>query len=154
MRGLTRYFQGSQRGLPNGYRATSRPRTVGAYIERAAEAGLTWAEAESLTEAQVEGRLFTYVGRSEPQASAAIDFDWVRRELPRIGVTLQLLWGEYQLAAREVQVLPYQYSQFCELYAARRNQRRLRIRQTHRPRAHRTDQLPTSTFSAARGALG
>jgi transposase len=109
------------------------PSTVGAYIERAAEAGLTWADAEPLTEAEVEERLFTYVGRSEPKARAAIDFDWVHGELPRTGVTLQLLWGEYQAAAREAGVLPYQYSQFCELYAAWRNQRRLSMRQTHRP---------------------
>ncbi len=109
------------------------PSTVGAYIERAAEAGLSWADAEPLTEAEVEDRLFTYVGRSEPKARAAIDFDWVHAELPRAGVTLQLLWGEYQIAAREAGVLPYQYSQFCELYAAWRNQRRLSMRQTHRP---------------------
>jgi transposase len=107
--------------------------TVGSYIERAADAGLTWADAEPLTEAEVEGRLFAYVGRSEPKARAAIDFDWVHRELPRPGVTLQLLWGEYQVAAREAQVSPYQYSQFCELYAGWRNQRRLSMRQTHRP---------------------
>lgn len=109
------------------------PSTAGAYIERAVEAGLTWAEAEPLSEAEVEARLFTYVGRSEPKARATIDFDWVHGELSRPGVTLQLLWGEYQVAAREAQVAPYQYSQFCELYAAWRNQRRLSMRQTHRP---------------------
>jgi transposase len=109
------------------------PSTVGAYIERAVEAGLSWSEAEPLTEAEVEGRLFTYVGRSEPKARAPIDFEWLHRELPRTGVTLQLLWGEYQLAAREAQTLPYQYSQFCELYCVWRNQRRLSMRQAHRP---------------------
>jgi transposase len=109
------------------------PSTVGSYVERAAEAGLTWLDAEPLTEAEVEGRLFTYVGRSEPKARHVIDFDWIHAELPRTGVTLQLLWGEYQLAAREAGVVPYQYSQFCELYAGWRNQRRLSMRQTHRP---------------------
>jgi DNA-directed RNA polymerase specialized sigma24 family protein len=38
------------------------PSTAGAYIERAAQAGLTWADAQSLTEAVVEAKLFTYVG--------------------------------------------------------------------------------------------
>ena len=61
------------------------PSTVGAYIERAVEAGLTWAEAEPLSEAEVEARLFTYVGRSEPKARATIDFDWVHCELSRPG---------------------------------------------------------------------
>jgi transposase len=109
------------------------PSTVGAYIERAVDAGLTWAEAEPLSEAAVEARLFTYVGRSEPKARATIDFDWIHGELSRPGVTLQLLWGEYQVATREAQAAPYQYSQFCELYATWRNQRRLSMRQTHRP---------------------
>jgi DNA-directed RNA polymerase specialized sigma24 family protein len=48
------------------------PSTAGSYIERAAEAGIAWVDAESLTEAEVEAKLFTYVGRSEPQARAAI----------------------------------------------------------------------------------
>jgi transposase len=109
------------------------PSTAGSYIDRATEAGLTWAEAEPLSEAEVEALLFTYVGRSEPRARAAIDFDWIHRELRRHGVTLQLLWGEYQVAAQSAGVLAYQYSQFCELYATWRNRRRLSMRQTHRP---------------------
>lgn len=84
------------------------PSTVSAYLERAAEAGLTWADAAPLTEAEVEAKLFSYVGRSEPEARAAIYFDWVHSELSRPGVTLQLLWGEYQVAASDAQVLHYQ----------------------------------------------
>jgi hypothetical protein len=38
------------------------------------------------------------VGRNEPSARAPIDFVWVHRELRRTGVTLQLLWLEYQEA--------------------------------------------------------
>lgn len=109
------------------------PSTVAGYIERATDAGLTWADVEPLSEAEAEARLFTYVGRSEPKTRAALDFEWVHRELPQTGVTLQLLWGEYQAAARDAQRVPYQYSQFCELYAAWRDQRRLSMRQTHRP---------------------
>ena len=84
------------------------PSTVGSYIERAAEAGLTWTDAAPLTEAEVEDRLFTYVVRSEPNVRYAINFDLIHAELPRTCVTLQLLWGEYQLAAREAGVVPYQ----------------------------------------------
>ena len=35
-------------------------------------------------EAEVEARLFTYVGRSEPQARATVDFEWIHNELRRI----------------------------------------------------------------------
>ena len=109
------------------------PATVGDYLGRAMRAGLGWEQAQSLSEADVEAKLFTYIGRSEPEVRSAIDFDWVHRELRRHGVTLQLLWGDYQLATQKAAVRPYQYSQFCELYAAWRGQQRLSMRQTHRP---------------------
>lgn len=109
------------------------PSTVGDYLGRAARAGLAWEQARALSEAEVEARLFQYIGRSEPAARAAIDFDWVHRELARVGVTLQLLWGDYQLAAQNTGARPYQYSQFCERYAAWRDQRRLSKRQVHQP---------------------
>ena len=109
------------------------PATVSDYLSRAERAGLTWDQARLLSEAEVEARLFTYIGRSEPCSRAPIDFDWIHHELRRVGVTLQLLWGEYQVAAHNSDARPYQYSQFCELYAAWRNQRRLSMRQVHRP---------------------
>jgi transposase len=109
------------------------PATVSEYLQRAARAGLTWEQAHALSEAEVEARLFTYIGRSEPLSRAPVDFEWIHRELRRVGVTLQLLWGEYQIAAQSSGVRPYQYSQFCELYAAWRDQRRLSMRQVHRP---------------------
>jgi transposase len=109
------------------------PATVSDYLARAARAGLSWEKAQTLSEAEVEALLFTYIGRSEPEPRAAIDFDWVHRELRRHGVTLQLLWGDYQLAAQKGGVRAYQYSQFCELYASWRNRRRLSMRVTHRP---------------------
>ncbi len=46
---------------------------------------------------------------------------------------MQLLWGDYQLAAQKSGVRPHQYSQFCELYASWRDRRRLSMRQVHRP---------------------
>jgi len=109
------------------------PSTVCDYLSRAARAGLSWEQAKPLSDAEVEARLFRHVGRSEPAARAAIDFQWLHRELSRVGVTLQLLWGEYVAAAKQAGVRPYQYSQFCELYADWRDRRRLSMRQVHRP---------------------
>ena len=99
------------------------PATVSDYLDRAEQAGLTWAQASALSDAEVEGRLFKQLGHNEPVARAAIDYKWVHAELGRVGVTLQLLWGDYQLAAQKAGVRAYQYSQFCELYAAWRDQR-------------------------------
>jgi len=109
------------------------PSTVSGYLSRAECAGLTWEQAKPLSDAEVEARLFSYVGRSEPATRAAIDFNWVHGELGRVGVTLQLLWGEYETAAKQRGAQPYQYSQFCELYASWRDRRRLSMRQVQRP---------------------
>jgi hypothetical protein len=87
--------------------------SVSEYLTRAREAGLTWELASSLSDAEVEARLFKQLGRNEPSERAPIDFEWIHRELRRAGVTLQLLWVEYQqaVATRGDGARPYQYSQ-------------------------------------------
>jgi transposase len=109
------------------------PSTVSDYLSRAERAGVAWEHAKPLSDAEVEARLFQHLGRSEPSQRATIDLTWVHAELGRVGVTLQLLWGDYEAAARERGAQPYQYSQFCELYASWRDRRRLSMRQVHRP---------------------
>ena len=108
--------------------------SVSDYLRRAQDAGLTWQEAKGLTDTEVEQRLFRHLGRNEPSARAPIDFAWVHRELRRSAVTLQLLWLEYQesVAARGSGALPYQYSQFCDLYAGYRDKLEPSMRQVHR----------------------
>ena len=108
--------------------------TVGAYLARAEEAGLRWAEAEAMSDAEAEAKLFTQVGRNEPAARAPIDLGHVHMELRRAGVTLELLWTEYQQAAVDggSGLRPYQYSRFCELYRAYTKKFSPVMRQTHR----------------------
>jgi transposase len=108
--------------------------TAGDYVRRAKEAGLGWTEAETLSDAEVEARLFAQVGFHEPAARAPIDFGWVHQELRRAGVTLELLWTEYQQAVADGGSgrKGYQYSQFCELYRAYRKKLSPVMRQTHR----------------------
>ncbi len=87
-----------------------------------------------MTDAQVEARLFQQVGRNEPPARAPIPFGWVHLELRRAGVTLELLWHEYQtaIAGSGSGQNAYQYSQFCELYRAHKKKLSPVMRQTHR----------------------
>lgn len=108
--------------------------TVGEYLERAKAAGLTWQEAEQLSDAEVEERLFRDIGKNEPLARAPIDFNWVHMELRRAGVTLQLLWTEYQQAVADGPSgqRPYQYSQYCDLYREHRRKLQPSMRQVHR----------------------
>jgi transposase len=108
--------------------------TVGAYLKRAKEAGLRWEEAEALSDVETEARLFTQVGRNEPAARAPVDLGHVHLELRRAGVTLELLWAEYQQAVVDggSGLRPYQYSRFCELYRAYARKLSPVMRQTHR----------------------
>ena len=111
------------------------PATVSDYLARALRAGVGWQQAQSKSEAEVEAELFVPIGRSEPEVRCAVDFLWVHRELKRHGVTLQLLWSEYQCASQQASRRPYRYSQFCDLYDTWRGQRRISMRQKRRPGA-------------------
>ncbi len=108
--------------------------TVGDYLKRAVQAGLAWEEAAGLSDAEVESRLFEQVGWNEPVARAPIDFAWVHMELRRAGVTLELLWAEYQQAVVDGGSghKPFQYSRLCELYRVYARKLSPVMRQVHR----------------------
>jgi transposase len=106
--------------------------TVCGHLQRAAERGIGWEQAEPMSDAELEALLFRDAGRNQPAVRAPIDFGHVHRELRRTGVTLLLLWSEYQDGVVSCSdVKPYQYSQFCELYAAWRTRLSPSMRQVH-----------------------
>jgi transposase len=86
--------------------------SVNAYLNRAAEIDLQWADAQSLDEAELKQRLYP----STPPVNerfVAPDFGKIHQELKGKGVTRQLLWEEY------LQQYPdnaLKYSQFCQRY--------------------------------------
>lgn len=107
--------------------------TVVGYLKRARVAALTWERAADMTDEAVEAELFRDVGRNLPTTRAPIPFAHVHQDLSRVGVTLQLLWEEYQAAALAAGgSVPYRYSQFCELYGAWRRRLSPTMRQVHR----------------------
>jgi hypothetical protein len=59
--------------------------SVSEYLKRATARGLTWPEAQSISDADVEAYLFRAIGRSEPHGRTPIDFAWVHTELRRPG---------------------------------------------------------------------
>lgn len=93
--------------------------SVSDYLKRARAAGLPWEIVQTLSEAELELRLFKTTGTKEPTGRVAIDFEWVHREMRKKGVTLQLLCTEYEQAvvSSESHRLPCQYSRFCDLYS-------------------------------------
>jgi transposase len=86
--------------------------TVGEYLQRAREAGLSW----PLPADMGEDTLFELLFPKAPQASSRVipcpDWSLIHTELRKKSVTLRLLWVEY----REAHPDGYGYSQFCALY--------------------------------------
>jgi len=102
--------------------------TVLEYGYRAKAANLVWPFPEDLSDARLEALLFP------PAPPADIDrplpdWDHVRSELARKGVTMTLVWQEY---VRE-HPAGYRYSRFSELYRAWEGRHTYVMVQHHRP---------------------
>jgi transposase len=96
---------------------------VGKYVSLARVAGVGWELAQTLSDEDLEARLYhPALPRSSHQL--APDFGVVHQELKRPGVTLMLLWEEYATG----NPLAYKYTSFCIKYAefAKRQQRSMR----------------------------
>ena len=101
--------------------------TVNDYLNRARVAGLSWPLPEEMDDDQLERRLFPDVAGPtlrHPQP----DYEVLKKELAKKGVTLQLLWFEY----REEHPDGYGYSQFCERYRIWRRHQSVTMRQDHK----------------------
>ena len=100
---------------------------VSKYVQRAQERGLGWPLTADLDDGQLESLLFR---QSVPREHYAVpDFAHVHQELKRKGVTLQLLWEEYEAAHGE---RAYRYTQYCEHYTRYRGSLARSMRQVHR----------------------
>jgi transposase len=100
--------------------------TVGKFILLARAAGVDWTVAQTLSDEQLEARLYR---PAVPRASRQLepDYAWIHQELKRPGVTLQLLWEEYQRGCD----LAYKYTSFCVKYRAWAAALKRSMRQTH-----------------------
>lgn len=101
--------------------------TLADYLRRAEAAGLTWPLPTTLTDTELEARLFPPVALVPGEERPLPDWATVAREFRRKGVTLRLLWQEYQ--RDQPQALCY--SQFCALYRAWRQAEVPRMHQVH-----------------------
>jgi transposase len=89
-------------------------------------AGLGWPLPEGLDEEGV-GRLLFPV-REGNGVRPALDMIYLRNEMRKKSVTLQLLWEEYRNHAPD----GYSYSQFCQLYGDWLGRQAISLRQEHR----------------------
>jgi transposase len=98
-------------------------------VQRAKVAGVSWPLHEGLDTAALERKLFCQPERP-PGQHPVPDWNYVRRELTKTGVTKWLLWEEY----REQHPDGYAYSQFCNLYRLVEDHRRRHARGAPRSR--------------------
>ena len=95
-------------------------------ITRAKGAGLeSWEQVEPLDEATLEAMLYGPSVREELRPEP--DCQWIHRERPRTGVTLELLHEEY----RQRHPDGYGYTTFCDRYREWLGRRGLVMRQVH-----------------------
>jgi len=102
--------------------------TVGEYLRRATEAGLSWPLPVDLDDARLERLLFPPPPDLPIEARGIPDWAQTRQELKHKGVTLFLLWQEYRANHPE----GYQYSWFCDHFRAWQGRLDLVMRQDHR----------------------
>ncbi len=100
---------------------------VAKYVGAAHAAGLSWPAIEPLSEQELEALL---VPASGVARTVVPDFTAMHRDLSRRGVTLMLLWQEYQ--AEHLGARTLQYSQFCERYRQYTRTLKRSMRQVHR----------------------
>ncbi len=104
--------------------------TIGKIVSLARAAGVDWALAQTLSDDELERRLYQ---PPVPRASGRLepDFALVHQELKRPGVTLMLLWEEYQRGLAAAGEPAYKYTSFCVKYAAWAARLKRSMRQIH-----------------------
>ncbi|MCK4507591.1 MAG: IS21 family transposase, partial [Desulfuromonadales bacterium] len=102
--------------------------TIGDYLDRAEEAGLGWPLPESLTDQELEQQIFPSVLSVSSAERLVPDWPKIQEDLQRKGVTLMLLWEEYQ----DNDPQAYSYSRFCQRYRTWLGKRKLSMRQIHK----------------------
>ena len=104
------------------------PSTARELFGRWEKSGLSWPLPEPLSDRDLEEKLYGAQGtkqghRRKPEP----DWAWMRSELKRKHVTLQILWDEYIAANPD----GYRYSRFCDLYSSWEAKLPVTMRQTH-----------------------
>jgi len=102
--------------------------TVAEILRRATTAGLSWPLPVDVDDATLETRLYPETPPITGTSRPVPEWATVHQELTRKGVTLALLWQEYQAAYPD----GYQYSRFCDRYGVWLKTLDRCLRQEHR----------------------
>ena len=110
----------------------SSNQTVKAVIDRAQELNISWPLDDDVTNEVLDEMLY---GSRDSSSTpyAAINFEYIHRELSKKGVTLALLWQEYCEAAYANGEKPYMSTQFGDKYRRWARVTKATMRVTHKP---------------------
>ena len=103
--------------------------TVSNYTRAFTASGLSWPLAEDLDDDKLESLLQATTSTNSQCDLVLPDFALIHQELKKKGVTLQLLWEEYQAIYGP---RAYKRTQFCDLYRHWRQHLSVVMRQTHK----------------------
>ena len=89
--------------------------SVGDVIRIAEEKGLTYEDVEGMSSLAIY-RLFFPERMAVEQIYELPDYEYVHKELRRVGVTLKLLWQEYRDKCQKNGTVPLGKTKFCDDY--------------------------------------
>ena len=128
---LEMHSQGfSQRSIESSVHSSHQ--TVKATLDRAKELNISWPLDDNVTN-EVLDELFYGERKSGITPYAAIDYNYIHRELSKKGVTLTLLWNEYCERAYANGETPYMSTQFGDKYRRWARVTKATMRVTHKP---------------------
>jgi transposase len=105
--------------------------TIKAVIDTAAAAGLTSEALAETSKEEIDKLLYTK--KNSDGGHPPLNFEYIKKELELTGVNRKLLWSEHCQQCAEDNTLPYQYSQYCKLYAGWSETKALTRRLPHTP---------------------
>jgi transposase len=128
---LEMHSQGfSQRSIESSVHSSHQ--TVKATLDRAKELNISWPLDDNVTN-EVLDELFYGERKSGITPYAAINYNYIHRELSKKGVTLTLLWNEYCERAYANGETPYMSTQFGDKYRRWARVTKATMRVTHKP---------------------
>ena len=107
-------------------------KTVVKVQKRARELNLSWPLDESMTDAELQKLMFSKEN-TVSSTKRMPDYDHIRKELLRNGVSKKLLWTEYMEDCRQAGEEPLMYSQFCYYIQQDENKRRATMHINRKP---------------------
>lgn len=108
-------------------------KTVNKVLKAAREKKISWPLDESQTDAVLAKLLFPEATNSSESTKRMPDYDYIRKELMKNGVTKKLLWTEYIEECRQAGEDPLMYSQFCYYIQQDESKRRATMHINRKP---------------------